>query len=97
MHVEGGCVWQKGGVHGEGGACVAGVCTAGVCMAGVCAWQGVCMAGGGACVAGRMCGGGHAWQERWPLQRKYASYWNAFLLSINYFHMYLNVYNITLK
>ena len=45
----------------------------------------------GACMAGRMCmawGGMHgrgmndrgcAWHERWPLQRKYTSYWNGFL------------------
>ena len=35
---------------------------------------GACMARG--CVAG---GGMHAWQERWPLQQTYVSYWNSFL------------------
>ena len=62
-----GCVWQ--------GACLTGdVCGRG------CAWQGACMAGActaggmqgkGACMAGGMHGGGggHAWQERWLLQR----------------------------
>ena len=30
------------------------------CMAGGHAWQGACVAGGGH-------GGGHTWQERWPL------------------------------
>ena len=28
-------------------------------------WWGACMPKGGLCVAG----GGHAWQERWPLQQ----------------------------
>ena len=71
-----GHVWQRG-MH-DMGACVVGVCVVGACVAGGCVWQGVmhgrrcawqgCMAIGawqGVCVAG----GGHAWQEREPLQR----------------------------
>ena len=60
-------------MHGRG-ACMAGVmhggcvCGRGACMVGGCtargpAWQGACK------VAGLGCGRGHAWQERWPLQR----------------------------
>ena len=79
-HVAWGCVWQ-GGMHGRGvhewqgmsqGACVAGE----VCMAG-----GMC--GRGACVVG-----GHAWHalSRYyniqSMSRQYASYWNAFLLTV---------------
>ena len=80
-HVRwGGCM--AGGVHGRG-ACVAGGCVCGrghawqgTCMLGGCIWYGVCVAGGMygwgdmsarggvACVVG-----GHAWQERRPLQR----------------------------
>ena len=56
-----GHVWQGAFmVGGEGGAWVAG-------DGGGHGWQGVCMAGGmhGGGVHGR----GHAWQERWLLQR----------------------------
>ena len=46
------------------------MCGRGACVAGVCAWQWACVAGdmhdGGICGGG---GGGHAWQERQPLQQ----------------------------
>ena len=85
----GGCAWRggvrQGGMHGGGGACMAGGHMHG---RGVHAWQGVCMAGGyvwqggmhgmGACVAGGM----HSWYyETRSISGRYASYWNAFLLS----------------
>ena len=37
------------------------------CQGGMCGGGHVCLVGG--CVAGGMHGGGHAWQERWSLQR----------------------------
>ena len=56
------------------------VCMAGKeCVAGRCVWQGVCMVEG-ACVVR----GGHAWQEKRPLQRAMESYWNAFLFSYSF-------------
>ena len=59
-----------GGVHGREcvvGACMTGgggMCGWGAYMVGGCMARGVCMPG--MCVVG----GGHAWQERWPLQQK---------------------------
>ena len=86
-YMAGGCAWQ-------GGSCVVGcvhgkeVCMAG-CMVGKCAWQEVCMAGGhawqgvwvagGACVA---CIPPTRYYEIQSMSGQYASYWNAFLLSI---------------
>ena len=74
--------------HAWQGVCVVGACLAGgMCGEGH-AWQGVCAAGW-ACMAG-----GHAWQgtcmactpparyyEIRSMSGRYASYWNAFLLS----------------
>ena len=61
--VAGGHAWQAGGMHGRGHVCWGGMHDRG------CVWQGGMHGGGpvwqGACVAG----GGHAWQERRPLQR----------------------------
>ena len=69
-------------MHGVGGVCdVGGVCGGGVCGGGV--------RGGGVCVAGVCMAGGCAWKERQPLQRRYASYWNAFLLT-EYFSLVYN-------
>ena len=64
MCCEGGCAWQRGGVHRERGMCGKGR----VCMAGGCMTGGVHGVGG-------MCGrrDGHC-------SGLYASYWNAFLL-----------------
>ena len=72
---------MAGGMHGKGVQVREGVCMAGACMVGGMCGRGVC---GGVCVAGGMHGrcvcyrgnawqgcawwGGHAWQERWPLQ-----------------------------
>ena len=67
VHGRGTCV--AGGMHGWGGHAWLGMCKArGACVAVGCAWQGegTCMARE-ACVVG--VGRGHAWQERWPLQR----------------------------
>ena len=47
-------------MHGRGHHAWQGGCAwQGTCMAGVCVWWGVCMVGEG----------GHAWQERQPLQQ----------------------------
>ena len=85
----------RGGMHGRGhawqGACMAGECT---CMEGACMVGG--MHGGGACVAGWVCMA-YTPQTRYyeirSMSRRYASYWNAFLLktlfkSINLTHSY---------
>ena len=76
------CVWQ-GGMHDRGCAWQGSVWQGdmwgrGECMVGDMygsrgyAWQGVYMAGGihgrGYAWWGNMCGGGHVWQERWPLE-----------------------------
>ena len=70
-----GGVCIAGGIHG-GAHVWQGVCMAGGMHGGGCAWQGACMAGGvhgvGMHDRGSGCawqGGGHAWQERQPLQR----------------------------
>ena len=52
----GGHAWQ-GCVHGRGACVAGGMHGSRVCMARGHAWQGTCVAGGG-----------HAWQERMPLQ-----------------------------
>ena len=70
------CAWQ-GGMCGRGVCAVAGACMAGghACWEGVfgtgCVWQGACMAGGTCSARGGVACvvGGHAWQERRPLQR----------------------------
>ena len=71
VHGEGGHVWQKGAVCGEGGH----VWQRGACVAkGGHAWQrggSVAKWGGGACVG---------YDEIRSMSRRYASYWNAFLL-----------------
>ena len=72
----------KGGMHGEGGY----------------AWQGVYMAG--ACVVGEG-GREHAWQggggmHGWRdshCSRRYASYWNAFLLIFYERSIYLTYFD----
>ena len=80
MHGRGLCVADgvciAGGIHGGGhvwqGVCMAGgMHGGGVCMAGGMHGRSVCMVG--ACMTGEGGvhgkGGGHAWQERQPLQR----------------------------
>ena len=56
----------------------------------LCAWRGACMAGVG-CVAGGMCGrggmcgkGGMGGRRDGHCSGRYASYWNAFLISLDY-------------
>ena len=57
---QGMCAWQEGGMHGRRGhAWQEGASVAGD----------VCMAGGHACQEGGVHVGGHAQQERWPLQQ----------------------------
>ena len=95
--VAGGCAWLQGAMHGCRGVCMVvggmhgcGGCAwlQGVCMVvGGCAWlRGACVVAGGharlrgACVvAGGACIG-H--DEIRSMSGRYASYWNAFLLSL---------------
>ena len=79
----GACV--AGGMHG-GGAHGGGHAWQGACMAGEgCAWWGGMHGRGGAAWRGACVAGGHAWQILRDtvirsMSRRYASYWNAFLL-----------------
>ena len=65
-----GHAWQLGGMRGIQGDVAAG---GGACMAaeGHVWWGGVCMVPRGACVG---------YDKIWSMSRRYASYWNAFLL-----------------
>ena len=84
---RGACV---AGSHAWWGACVAGACMVGgvhgrghvwqgACVAGGHEWQGACMAGGG--MRGR-------YYEIRSMSGRYASYWNAFLLTLlSYFNI----------
>ena len=77
---------STGGGHAWQGACISGTCVAGG------HGLGVCTAGMHTCK-----GGGHAWQamhactpppgryyEIWSMRGRYASYWNAFLFTLNF-------------
>ena len=68
VHRGGACM--AGGMHG-GGACMAGACVVGGCMAGGMCGSGACMA----CMPPRF-------QEIQSMSGQYASYWNAFLLTL---------------
>ena len=81
---------SQGGMHGWGCAWQGGSCGGGVCDQGVCVWS-EGMHGWGCALRGGMHGGdvhdrGHAWQggmrgrRDGHCSRRYASYWNAFLL-----------------
>ena len=74
------------GRHVWRGACMArGVCMAGgLCVAGGHVWQGS-MHGGGVMHGEGMHGRGHAWQERWPLQRAVCILLEFILVSVNHF------------
>ena len=67
---------MAGGVHGMVFMCGMGACVVGgACMAGGHAWQGACVAGG---VHGR----GMRGRRNGHCSGRYASYWNAYLLSM---------------
>ena len=78
---QGACV--VGGMHGRGACIIWGCVWQGACMVGACMAGG--MHGRGACVAG-VCvwqGGMHGrYYEIQSMSRRYASYWNAFLLHL---------------
>ena len=78
VSVHRGHAWQ-GGMHGWGGMCMVG----GLVWQGSMHGEGACMAGGPAWQRGA-CMGGHACHGRYygirSMSRRYASYWNAFLL-----------------
>ena len=92
------CAWL--GVCMAGGHAWRGVCMVGACMVGGCAWQGGMHGGGihgrgpawqGACMAGGVCM--PCMPPPWQIlllwhtvnERRYASYWNAFLFRNFYF------------
>ena len=80
----GGHAW-RGGVHGWGCVWLGGVHGQGACVAGGCALLGACITGG--CIAGRCachaCPRPDTMIYGRSMSGLSASYWNAFLLSIN--------------
>ena len=70
MHVRRGHVWQGvciAGGHVWQGACMVGGVHDRGCVAGGIHGRGS-VHGRGACMVGCVCGRGHAWQKKWPLQ-----------------------------